>query len=90
MGKRGPNASKEKPWADALRVALLRPAEDDKQHRKNLAIIAETVVGLAKEGDMSAVREIGDRMDGKAIQQVGGDPDAPVKLVIEWAQPSKG
>lgn len=69
MGKRGPNATKEKPWADALRIALNRPDEANPD-RKNLMAIAEACVNAAKAGDMQAVKEIGDRMDGKATTRL--------------------
>ncbi len=57
-----------KEWADALRVAAKRPYENDAEKRVCLAIIAENCVEAAIEGDMQAVKEIGDRLDGKAHQ----------------------
>lgn len=51
--------------------------------------LAEALVLKALDGDMQALKEIGDRLDGKSRQQidVGGQPDNPfisaitVKLV---------
>lgn len=71
------NAGKNKPWADAIRRALL--ADDGKALRE----LAERLIARAKEGDVSALKEIGDRTDGKAAQSVtvSGDPDNPLHVV---------
>jgi hypothetical protein len=46
-------------------------------------------VNKAVEGDVTAIKEINDRMDGKAVQPIAGaDAESPVKLVIEWARSS--
>lgn len=58
------NASHDKPWSDAIRRALL--ANDGKK----LRAIAEKVVEKAEEGDMAAIREIGDRIEGRPRQQM--------------------
>lgn len=57
------NATKNKLWADALNRALL--AEDGKK----LRALAEKLIARAEEGDVTALKEIGDRMDGKPTQQ---------------------
>lgn len=56
------NAVKNRPWAEAINRALL--AEDGKK----LRAIAEKIIDKALEGDVAALKEIGDRMDGKAAQ----------------------
>jgi len=61
-----PTGSTEKPWRDALRLAVNAQGEDG---RKKLRLIAEKVVDLAMAGDVTAIREIGDRMDGKPRQE---------------------
>lgn len=58
------NAGKNKPWSEAIRKALL--AEDGKK----LRAIAEKIVALAMEGDMQAIKELGDRVEGKSIQAI--------------------
>jgi hypothetical protein len=55
------NATKNRPWADALRKELT-------QNPDALARIAKKVVALAEEGDQNAIREIGDRLDGRPQQ----------------------
>ena len=70
------NGAHDKPWASALRRALL--ADDGKQ----LRAIADRVVVKAVEGDMQAVKEIGERMDGKAIQPIAADVDMTLTVEI--------
>lgn len=53
--------------------------------RRKLDDIAETLVALAVGGDMGAIKEIGDRMDGKPAQAIVGDADQPVTLTLRWA-----
>lgn len=70
------NASKNRPWAEAINRALL--AEDGKK----LRALAEKLIGLALEGDVAALREIGDRVDGRPAQVLQGDPDNPLGFEI--------
>lgn len=68
---------KEKPWRDALNIAL--KDGDGAKLRK----IAEVTVTLAEAGEQWAVKEIADRLDGKAVQQqiLTGDEDGgPVRF----------
>ncbi len=58
------NAKEGRIWRDTLRRALL--AEDGKR----LRAIADALVSKAEEGDVPAIREIGDRLDGKVAQSV--------------------
>lgn len=69
---------KDKPWADALRLALMA---DDK---KRLRAIAEKCTAAAEGGDMQAIKEIGDRLDGKPTQGLEhtGEDGEPIKVVI--------
>jgi|GEM_PF-1475224 len=69
------NAAKNKPWADALRRALVR-FDNGKENALNL--IADQTVALAVLGEQWAIKEIAERMDGKAAQSVavtGADGD---------------
>jgi hypothetical protein len=47
--------------------------------------IADALIAKALEGDMQAIKEIGDRLDGKAKQQIdlGGQEDNPILTAIE-------
>jgi hypothetical protein len=65
-GRSGTNKGKDKPWQDALRLAVHRVGEDN---RPRLLLIAEKCVEAALEGKMDAIKEIGDRLDGKPAQE---------------------
>jgi hypothetical protein len=62
-GRSGTNKGKDKPWAEALRLVMF---EDDRKALREIAIACRDA---AKAGDMAAVREIGDRLDGKPVQE---------------------
>lgn len=83
MAGRPPGAqNKDKPFRDALRMELAAAGEDHKALRE----IARNLIRVAS-GDrdpMPAIREIGDRMDGKPAQTIAGDDDAPIKVTFEW------
>jgi len=76
------NAGKNKAWSDAVHKALMAEHEPDK---KKLHKLAEKLVDMAIEGDMQAIRECGDRMDGKAHQsvEISGDPSKPLITEIK-------
>ena len=65
----------EKPFRDALRMQLKEAGDD----HKALRIIAAKLIEKAREGDMQAIKELVDRTDGKAVQQV--DMDATVRTI---------
>jgi ribosomal protein S6E (S10) len=66
-------------WAETLKRALLQ--EDGKK----LRALAEKLIARAEEGDIAALKEIGDRVDGRPQQAIvgGSDEDGPpIRLVI--------
>ena len=65
-------------WGDTIRKLAIQ------EDYKKLHAIAEKLYDKALEGDMSAMKEIGDRLDGKALQEnkVTGDSDEPVVIKI--------
>jgi hypothetical protein len=70
---RGPKA--DKIWANALRLAVMRESDepDPNDGRKKLQyinVIANKMVEAARGGDVQAIREIGDRLDGKPAQAI--------------------
>lgn len=60
------NRWNEKEWRNAIRIAVNR--KDD--GGKRLARLADTLVNAGLAGDVSALKEIGDRLDGKPAQTI--------------------
>ena len=69
-------AKRNRLWTDALK----RHAA---QNPEAMAKIAKKVFQLAMEGDMQAVKEIGDRIDGKPVQAVEIEHDDNQPLSAE-------
>ena len=70
------NATKNKPWSDAINRALL--ANDGQK----LRALADKLIDKALEGDVQALKEIGDRVEGKPAQVLATDPDNPLGFEI--------
>lgn len=73
-------------WAETIRRAVVQSDPD------RLRRIAEKLLDAAEAGDLQAMKEIGDRLDGKPAQAVthSGDADAPLvfqKIVREIVRP---
>lgn len=56
----------EKPFRDALIMELNAAGNNHKMLRK----IAQALLMNAAEGKMDAIKEVADRVDGKAVQQI--------------------
>lgn len=67
----------------AVEAALKKRCKSDGQ--KALVKIAEQLLEKAEQGDISALKELGDRMDGRAAQQLihSGDQDQPIRTVTD-------
>lgn len=48
---------------------------------KKLHSVANALYAKAEEGDISAIKELGDRLDGKAVQEIGGG-DEPIIIKV--------
>lgn len=72
------NAAKGREWRNAINRALETRGNGDRT--KALDDLAEKLLENAETGDMSALKELGDRLDGRAAQQLihTGDSNAPV------------
>ena len=68
-------------WTEAITAAVQKEV-DPATGRRKLHAIADKLIELAQDGDIQAMKEIGDRLDGKAAQAVtlSGDPDAPLAI----------
>lgn len=60
----------EKIWADAVRRAVMRRMEGVEGKPKKLERLADALVAAALNQDVTALKEIGDRLDGKVQQGV--------------------
>lgn len=81
------NGRKAKIWSDALRKAVI-----DKDHKK-LRKIANVLVQKALDGDMAALKELGDRLEGKPIQAIegtGDDGELALTLKIDYVGTDSG
>lgn len=77
------NAAKAKVWSDAIRLEAMKTGKIQKA--------AQKLVDMAVEGDMAAIKELGDRLEGKAVQSIAGDPDRPfvTKIIQEIVDGAK-
>lgn len=82
----------DKIWRDALIRALARIAPDGTGVTGGLDMVATAVVTSAMTGDIQAMKEIGDRLDGKPKQSTevsGPDGEAiPVGLKVSFVDGS--
>lgn len=76
------NAARAKQWRAAIERALDRRAGADRA--KALNDLAEKLLEKCDEGDLGALRELGDRLDGKPAQAIvgGEEGDRPVDLSL--------
>ena len=71
------NAAKAKVWTAAIQRAL---AERSRLSQKEaLDALAEKLLAKCEEGDLTALKELGDRLEGKAAQTLAGDPELPLQ-----------
>ena len=71
--------SSEKPFADALRMEIADAGEDHKALRG----VARKLIEQAEGGDIRAIRELADRLDGKPMQAVEASVDASTDPLTE-------
>src|SRR5215813_11170081 len=80
--KRVSRGPADKPYRDALRMELAAAGEDMKKLRE----IARVHIEKAAAGDMQAIRELRDTLDGKPVQQLEHDlppPDSqPITTIV--------
>ena len=71
---------RDKPFRDALRLAIA----DSKGNFRKLRKIADALADKAMNGDVQAIKEVADRLDGKVAQAITGDDELdPIKVVSE-------
>jgi len=79
------NATKGKPWRDAIDNALKKRDKSRVGGKLALDELAEKLLSLCDEGDLAALKEMADRIEGKPAQSMtlSGDEDAPLVTRIE-------
>ena len=67
MGRPVGSINRERPFNEALRIAL-------RQRHHSLRRVADRLIDKAEAGDLPSIRELIDRLDGKAVQAVDYGP----------------
>lgn len=73
------NARKGK-WSEAVEAAA--EIEDPATRRRRMVCIADKLVEKAMSGDITAIKEFGDRIDGKAHQSIDATVDASLTVNV--------
>lgn len=80
----------DKIWADAVRRAVMRRLENEEGKPQKIERLADKLVELALDGETVALKEIGDRLDGKpkqAVEASGPDgTDIPVAVKVTFGK----
>lgn len=69
LGNQNAKGGKGKVWAEGIRRAIRENVEGEDFEAK-IAALARALVANAKLGDLQSLKEIGDRLDGKAAQTI--------------------
>ena len=75
------NAVKVRIWSEAIRKEVLS--------RKRLAKLAKTLCDMAEKGDIAAMKELGNRLEGKSaqiIQGVGEEGSIPLNIQVTYVR----
>ena len=72
------HATKARVWTQAIERALNKRSKIDQLAA--IDALAEKLLQKCDEGDMTALKELGDRLEGKPAQSIGGDPENPIYL----------
>ena len=81
----------DKLMRDALSLELHQEVEENGQLHKKLRLVARALVTKAIGGDVPAIREINERMDGKVPQGLVGVDNGPIlikqieRIIVESA-----
>lgn len=72
------NAARGKLWRAAIERALDIRGGGDRVQALN--VLADKLLAACAEGDLAALKELGDRLDGKPAQTIAGDPENPLEI----------
>jgi hypothetical protein len=76
MGRPIGSVNREKPFTDVLRVALLSGGG------RRLRIIADKLAEKAEQGDLEAIKQVADRLDGRPPQAIEHG-NAPIEAMTD-------
>ncbi len=77
------NAARAKVWRAAIERALARRTARREDGQLEIDVVADALIDAAIGKDVSALKEIGDRLDGKVPQGIiGGDEGDPALSVV--------
>jgi hypothetical protein len=68
-------------WRAAINQALEKRGRGDRMEA--LRAVAEKLIDAAEAGDISALRELGDRLDGKAAQAITGADGGALRMILD-------
>jgi len=87
------NAKNKRLWRAAIERALEKRTSSRLDGLKEIDALADKLLELVASGDLAALREFGDRIDGKPAQTIIGDNDEdPVNIktsgIIDLVRPT--
>jgi len=71
---------KSKPFKEAIQRALTEAGDD----KASLQAVATALVDKAMQGDVPAIKEIADRLDGKVPQGIIGGEEGDPAITVTW------
>jgi hypothetical protein len=76
-----------RPMREALDAELRRESDDGDGHKAGvLQLIARKLATKALDGDLAAIKEIFDRIDGRSVTGAPAE-EPPRKVVFQWKDP---
>jgi hypothetical protein len=73
-------ANRDKSFAQMLRVAITEAGREPGTTK--LRDVADSLVKEAIDGNINAIKEIADRLDGKVPQGIAGEDGAPIAITF--------
>ena len=84
----GNQNARKRHWSTAIESAVLE--KDARTKRYRLHAIAGKLIEMAEDGDIQAMKEIGDRLDGKPHQSIDATVDGSLTVeVLKFSEAKK-